>query len=80
MGKDRDTSDSDDSGAGGGRGWSILQNSGWSHDLNIRTDPFHEYIAWKLFDTGFIVIRWILGCDLPMHKSGLGQNEAGVPL
>ena len=32
----------------------------------------------KCFDTGFIVIRWILGCDLPMHKSGLGQNEAGV--
>ena len=39
---------------------------------------FVELVVWKLFDTGFIVIRWILGCDLPMHKSGLGQNEAGV--
>ena len=64
MGKDRNTcnSDLDDFGAGGGRGWSILQHPGWLHDLNIRTDPFHEYIAWKLFDTGFIVIRWIFGC------------------
>ena len=41
---------------------------------------FVELVVWKLFDTGFIDIRWILGCDLPMHKSGLGQNEAGVPL
>ena len=41
---------------------------------------FAKFVAKRLFDTGFIVIRWILGCDLPMHKSGLGQNEAGVPL
>ena len=40
---------------------------------------FGKLIVRRLFDTGFIVIRWILGCDLPMHKSGLGQNEAGVP-
>ena len=59
----------------------MLPDLDWLHDLkSVRTDAFAKFVAKRLFNTGFIVIRWILGCDLPMHKSGLGQNEAGVLL
>ena len=46
----------------------------------LELELLSRFTVSKFFDTGFIVIRWILGCDLPMHKSGLGQNEAGVLL
>ena len=65
-------------------GWGVLKSYRiWIGYMTLNRSEltlFGKLIVRRLFDTGFIVIRWILGCDLPMHKNGLGQNEAGVPL